>query len=466
MRWQISSQYNHLCIFGTSSDAGKSTLAFVLAKLLQKRGLSVAPFKAQNVSNNSKVGDDGSEIAIAQFFAAEILNFPTTYHINPVLLKSGKGNSSSLIIEGKPCGEKDVIKYYRDLDTLKPIVSRSLEYLTKRYQIVVAEGAGSPVELNLMDKDLSNIYTARELNGKIILVADIEKGGVFASIWGVYNLLPTDLRENVIGVIVNKFRGDMTLFDEGVRIIEEQFKIPVLGVLPYTPFNFAYEDLQSINNYVQKSDYTIKVGVIKLPHISNFTDFEPLIIDDNISLEFITSNLSEYDAIIIPGSKRVTYDLSWLQEMNLERDLKKYKGKIFGICGGYELLHNNILDPDSIEGNSSPALGFFDFDVTFKKEKVLKKGIYQQFGLELSGYEIHHGISEKEFYQKNHISGTFLHGIFENDNFRDKFFQEISSEYKPYIYKEKREKLINEFLNVFDEKLDMKRVIETLKISD
>ncbi|MGB3749930.1 MAG: cobyric acid synthase, partial [Arcobacteraceae bacterium] len=217
----------NISIFGTSSDAGKSTLTFVIARILQNMGYSVAPFKAQNVSNNSHVCDDGKEIAIAQYFQASVLGIKTSYHLNPILLKSGRGSSASLIVEGEVVTTKDVREYYRDLDLLKPAVNRCFEYLDAQYDCVVCEGAGSPVELNLMDKDLSNIYIADHFNTKIILVADIQKGGVFASIWGVYNLLPEKLRNNIIGVIINKFQGDMSLFDEGVKIIEERFKIPV-----------------------------------------------------------------------------------------------------------------------------------------------------------------------------------------------------------------------------------------------
>ena len=196
----------NISIFGTSSDAGKSTITFVIAKIIQELGYSVAPFKAQNVSNNAKVCDDHSEIAVAQHFQAEVLNVPTSYHNNPILLKSGQKNSASLIVNGKVVANKNVLEYYRDLEGLKPAVKKAFEYLNQRYDCVVCEGAGSPVELNLMDKDLSNIYIATEFKTKIILVADIEKGGVFASIWGVYNLLPKPLQDNVIGVIFIKFR--------------------------------------------------------------------------------------------------------------------------------------------------------------------------------------------------------------------------------------------------------------------
>ncbi len=283
----------NISIFGTSSDAGKSTITFVIAKILQEKGLNVVPFKAQNVSNNAHVCDDGSEIAIAQYFQANILGIDTSYHLNPVLLKSGRGSSASVIVEGRVVESKDVRAYYKDLDLLKPAVKRCFEYLDSKYDVVVCEGAGSPVELNLMDKDLSNIFIADEYNTKIILVADIEKGGVFASIYGVYNLLPKKLRENVIGVIVNKFRGDITLFDEGIKIIENDFNIPVLGVLPYLPFNLGFEDSQSLKNYVQiKENPIINVGVISYPYMSNYNDFEPLIADKSVNLQFIENKYS------------------------------------------------------------------------------------------------------------------------------------------------------------------------------
>ncbi len=279
---------NHISIFGTSSDAGKSTLSFAITYLLHKRGIKVVPFKAQNVSNNSQVTDSGGEVAIPQHFAAESIGIKTTPDINPILLKSGSKNSAHMIIDGKSVGDKDVLSYYRDIDMLKPVAKKAFKNLTKKYECVVAEGAGSPVELNLMDKDLSNIYIADEFNTKIILVADIERGGVFASIYGVYNLLPEKLRKNVIGVIVNKFRGDISLFDEGIKIIENEFELKVLGVVPYKPFNLGFEDSQSIMGYVQDTTNTkLKVGVIKLPHISNFTDYEPLVADPEVELSFI-----------------------------------------------------------------------------------------------------------------------------------------------------------------------------------
>jgi adenosylcobyric acid synthase len=414
-----------ISIFGTSSDAGKSTLTFVIGRLLQERGINVGVFKAQNVSNNSRVADDGSEIAIAQYFQAEVLGIPTSYHLNPILLKSGHGNSASLIVKGKAVMDKDVRDYYRDLDTLKPAVDECFEYLSAQFECVVCEGAGSPVELNLMDKDLSNLYIAQKYSTKIILVADIEKGGVFASIWGVYNLLPEALRANVIGVIVNKFRGDRSLFYEGVKIIEERFGIPVLGVLPYLPLNLGFEDSQSLKNFVQnKPNPAKKIGIINYPTMSNYNDFEPLIADETIFVEFITSNVSleSYDLIILPGSKLVIKDLQWMKKTGLFDALRMRKKEILGICGGYQMMFEAILDEECVETaepSRENALGFIDDVIVFQKEKVLKKREYALFGKPVQGFEIHHGVSVKYplSYEKGHIKGTFVHGLFEDEAF-------------------------------------------------
>ena len=443
----------NISIFGTSSDAGKSTLTFVIAKIIQDLGYTVAPFKAQNVSNNAKVCADGSEIAVAQHFQAEVLGIEPSVEMNPILLKSGEKRSASLIVNGKVVASKDVRAYYRDLDALKPAVKKAFEDLDSRYDCVVAEGAGSPVELNLMSKDLSNIYIATEFKTKIILVADIEKGGVFASIWGVYNLLPQALRENVIGVIVNKFRGDLTLFDEGIRIIENEFKIPVLGVLPYLPFNLGFEDAQSLINYRQESNaHAKRVAVIAYPTMSNYNDFEPLIADPDVALEFVENNiaLEGFQQIILPGSKLVIRDLLWLKASGLFEQIQTFKGEILGICGGYQMMFEQILDPEAIETQEPTtiqALGFIDDEILFQREKVVKKGNYTLFNQTVKGFEIHHGRSEKYplWYEKGKIRGTFVHGIFDDKRFEH--------------YKRER---IKHFVATMRERLDVERMIKSV----
>ncbi|MEA2099513.1 MAG: cobyric acid synthase [Campylobacterota bacterium] len=458
---------NSLSIFGTSSDAGKSTLSFAITYLLHHRGINVAPYKAQNVSNNSQVTDSGGEIAIPQYFAAEAIGLKTTPYMNPILLKSGGKSKAHIIINGKSVGNKDVWGYYRDIDSLKPHAKKAFKNLQKEYECIVAEGAGSPVELNLMDKDLSNIYIAKKFNTKIILVADIQRGGVFASIYGVYKLLPKKLRKNVIGVVVNKFQGDMSLFDEGVKIIESEFGIKVLGVIPFRPFNLGFEDSASIMNYTQDiSKAIIKVGVIKLPHISNFTDFEPLVVDSGIELSFISnpSEISSCDVIVIPGSKRVLDDLAWLRERGFENHIVANEKTIVAICGGYEMLFERILDPLHIESEIDEVEGFklFKGDIVFQEEKIVQKGCYNLFGTMIDGYEIHNGTTKRRAKSREKLYGTFVHGLFDNDDLRYKIFSTIDERYEGYNFKEFKAKSIKEFAGHIDEHIDMEYVVKKL----
>jgi adenosylcobyric acid synthase len=457
-----------LSIFGTSSDAGKSTLSFALTYLLDKRGIKVAPFKAQNVSNNSVVTDiNTGEIAIPQAFAAEAIGLKTSPLMNPILLKSGGTSKAHMILNGKSVGDTNVWEYYRNMEKLRPIVDAAFVKLQEEYECIVAEGAGSPVELNLMDKDLSNIYVAQQFHTKIILVADIERGGVFASIYGVYNLLPKVLQKNVIGVIVNKFQGDMSLFDEGVKIIEEDFGLKVLGVVPYRPFNLGFEDSASLMGYTQNLQKAIiKVGVIKLPYISNFTDFEPLVVDEEIELNFI-SNPSEakgYDMLILPGSKRVVDDLAWLKERGFEDIFQDKKQTIVAICGGYEMMFEEILDPLGIESDVPRIEGFgrFKGSVVFEQEKIVQKGCYNLWGVMAQGYEIHNATTKKRAKKKKNLYGTFIHGIFESDALRLHLFSQLNPNYKGYAFNAYKAKAIDDFANHIALHVDVDTIVKAL----
>jgi len=456
-----------LSILGTSSDAGKSTLSFAITYLLHKKGLHVAPFKAQNVSNNSQVTDEGGEIAIPQAFAAEAIGLKTSPDMNPILLKSGGKNKAHMIINGKSVANTDVWEYYRNIKKLQPIVKKAFKNLQKKYECIVAEGAGSPVELNLMDKDLSNIFIADEFNTKIILVADIERGGVFASIYGVYNLLPKKLRKNVIGVIVNKFRGDMSLFDKGREIIEKDFGLKVLGVVPFKPFNLGFEDSQSIMNYTQNTkNAIIKVGVIKLPHISNFTDFEPLIVDSEVELTFITNakDLTTCDVIVIPGSKRVVDDLMWLKQNNFTPYLTNKEKTIVAICGGYEMMFENIIDEEIVESHFKKVSGFgrIKGSVEFQKEKIVQKGTYRLFGCIVDGYEIHNGVTKKRVVKKKNLYTTFVHGLFDSDEFRYKLFSKINKSYKGYDFKNFKSKSIKDYAEFIALHVDINHIVKKI----
>lgn len=460
----------NISIFGTSSDSGKSTLTFVIAKILQDYGYSVVPFKAQNVSNNAKVCSDGSEIGVAQYFQAEVVDVQPTFHMNPVLLKIEGNGRSQIIVEGKVLKTTTPRQYYKEIDALKPIVKKSFEYLQDKYDIVVAEGAGSPVELNLMDKDLANTYVATQFDTKIILVADIEKGGVFASIYGTYNLLAEKLRKNVIGVVINKFRGDLSLFEEGIDIIEKQFKIPVLGVVPYVPFNLGFEDSQSLLNYSQiKENVKLNIAVIKFPKMSNYNDIEPLIANGEVNVDFISNNtnLDGYDLVILPGTKSTIADLQWLKRTGLFEKLKQRQKAIYGICGGYQMMFEKIKDDKHVENDKTSVelgLEFIDDEIIFIEKKVLKNSTYNIFDMPLEGFEIHNGISKKYelFYDKQNIKGSFIHGVFDNDNFTNSYFKSLNDSYEEFNFKTYKRNKINSFVAEIKETLDVKRIINSV----
>ena len=439
-----------------------------ITKILHDAGYKVAPFKAQNVSNNARIADDGGEIAQAQHFAAEAIDLPTRYEMNPILLKSGSQGKASLIINGKSTEEQSVATYFKTIEQKKPIVKEAFEQLQKEFDIIVAEGAGSPVELNLMNEDLSNLYVAQTFKTKIVLVADIERGGVFASIWGVYNLLPEDVRENVIGVIVNKFRGEMAFFEEGVKIIEKEFGIKVLGVVPYLPLNIGFEDIQSLENYQQKDKRPLlRVSVIKFPHLSNFTDFEPLINDPSIHFEFIThpAEAKSSDLLILPGTRRTVDDLEWLKSQGFETLIKQWEKPLFGICGGYQMFFEQLIDKENIEKKGCfEGLGLITGDIVFQKEKIQRQCNVSLFDSEIKGYEIHHGISKEHpiGYQKEAVMGTFLHGVFDNDEWRNSFFKTIVPNYPPFDYQTFRKTRIQEFTSHVSSCIDTEYLIRKL----
>ena len=456
-----------LSIFGTSSDVGKSTLSFALTYLLKHRGISVAPYKAQNVSNNSQVTDSGGEIAIPQYFAAEAIGLQTTPDMNPILLKSGGHSKAHLIINGKSVGERNVWGYYRDIERLKPYAKEAFLRLKKSYDVIVAEGAGSPVELNLMDKDLSNIYIASAFHTKIILVADIQRGGVFASIYGVYKLLPKKLRANLLGVIINKFQGEISLFDDGVEIIEKEFGIKVLGVIPFKPFNLGFEDSQSMMSYRQDTkNALLKVGVIRLPYISNFTDFEPLVADKEIELLFLSNpaDISLCDITILPGSKRVIDDLHWLKERGFASKLRDRDTKIIAICGGYEMMFEKIVDPLHIESSQQIVTGFGRLKgaVEFQKEKIVAKGEYKIFGIKVQGYEIHNGRAKVLSKRAKNLYGTFVHGILQSDAMRYKLFSKLNPNYRGYSFEQYKADAIDTFCQHIDKHVDVDFIEKSL----
>ncbi len=423
-----------IMLAGTGSDVGKSILAAALCRIFKQDGYSPAPFKAQNMALNSFVTPDGLEIGRAQAVQAEAAGIPCEADMNPLLLKPQSDHTSQVVLLGKPIGNKNAYDYWRKegKEELRQEVHKAFDRLSQRFNPIVMEGAGSIAELNLRETDLVNMPMARYANANVILVADIDRGGVFASAYGSIMLQDEEDRKRIKGIIVNKFRGDMRLFDEGRRMLEDVCQVPVLGVVPYMKdIHIDEEDSVDLKEKSRKGKVKndgVRVVVVRLPYISNFTDFNALEHDSRISLFYTdkVNQLSEADIIILPGTKSTLNDLRWLRETGLaETILRAHReGKtILGICGGYQMLGQTIDDPDGIEGSvaSMPGLGLLPVNTTMAHEKTTRQVTFLFEGHECQGYEIHQGISntDQRIVQTDHCIGTYVHGILDNAVFVD-----------------------------------------------
>lgn len=408
----------------------------------------------------------------AQYFQAEAARVEPSYWFNPVLLKSYGNSAVQVIVNGLVYQNQSVATYYDEIDTLKQEVQRAFSQLQQDYELVIAEGAGSPVELNLLHKDLSNTFIATTFGTKNILVADIERGGVFASIYGTLALMDPVMRANLIGVVINKFRGDRRFFDEGEKIIHERFNVPVLGVLPFQALNIDMEDSQSLQNYQQRlADVKVRVAVIAFPGMSNYNDLDVLMADPELEISLIRAYrpLAGFDMVLLPGSKTVIRDLHWLQELGLFTEIQCFTGAIFGLCGGYQMLCKTLHDPDAIEheiASMVSGFGYMDESVIYQTPKILQRGVYDVFGLSgLKGYEIHCGRMTKYplFYQQGRIAGTHIHGVFDNDGFRTAYFKALNSQYQGYDYPYYREMEIQGFADMVAENLDIDAILRAVQ---
>jgi adenosylcobyric acid synthase len=459
-----------LAIFGTSSDAGKTTIVMALCRIFADKGINVAPFKAQNVSNNSAVTKEGREISRAQCLQAEAARVEPSYHFNPVLLKSHGNGSVQVVINGLVYKNQGIADYYDEMPFLENQVQQAFEHCQQDYELVIAEGAGSPVELNLLHKDLSNTFVAKTFHTKNILVADIERGGVFASIYGTLELMDKTMRDNLIGVIVNKFRGDRRFFDEGERIITERFGVPVLGVLPFQPLNIDMEDSQSLQNYQQRlGDVKIRIAVLAYRGLSNYNDLDVLMADPELYVELIHDYrpLDSFDMVLMIGSKTVIRDVRWLKANGLFAEVQQHTGAVFGVCGGYQMLCQMLHDPDALEHDEACTeigLGLIDDDVIYQSPKILQRGLYELFSYPVQGYEIHCGrmANYPLFYQQGRIAGTHVHGIFDNNEFRTDYFKHLNPSYQGYDYAAYRDEQIQGFADMVADNLDMDAIMRAL----
>jgi len=448
-----------LMVLGTTSHSGKSTLVAALCRLLSDRGFKVAPFKSQNMSLNSWVTQNGSEIGIAQAVQAWAARVEPTEFMNPILLKPKGDRTSQVIVLGRPVADKSAEEYYREIEGLKEVVDRSIQELEKDYDYIVVEGAGGAAEINLFDRDLANIYVARYLQAPIILVGDIERGGVFASLFGTVQLLPDDIRPRVMGLVINKFRGDPAILGSGLKTLEELTGVPVLGVLPYLDLDIPSEDSVSLGDKkARPAADAVEIAVIRLPRISNFTDFEPLERLARVRYVNLSEPLGRPDAVIIPGTKNTVSDLLEMQEKGMADQIKSLPDTpVLGICGGYQMLGREIIDcgiEDTV--GTVSGLGLLDavtrFDLYEKRTVQVKKSVTGGGpilelirGQIVTGYEIHMGVTSSKgqaafgddgaVSESGIVIGTYLHGLFENENFCNAFLDFLRRRKNPAIEK-------------------------------
>ena len=393
-------------MFGTGSDVGKSVVATGLCRLLRQRGVRVTPFKAQNMSNNSGVTPEGLEMGRAQIVQAEAAGIAPHVDMNPVLLKPTSEVGCQVVLRGTALGNDTAVEYHRRKAGLFAEATAALDRLRGAYDVVVMEGAGSCAEVNLMDRDIVNFPMAVYAEAPVVLVADIHRGGVFAQLVGTLACLPPEAQGRIAGFIVNRFRGDVGLFRDGVRWIEARTAKPVYGVVPwFTGFAIEQEDsvvIESPARTVPEPGARPAVAVIRIPHISNFTDFDPLGAVEGLDLHFLEAEqpLEGFRAVVLPGSKNTRFDLEWLRTQGWSRRLEAYAaagGHLLGICGGYQMLGRAVHDPAGLEGRpgSTPGLGLLPVETTLEAPKTTTRTHFRWGAAEGLGYEIHMGRTER-----------------------------------------------------------------------
>ncbi|WP_289862118.1 cobyric acid synthase [uncultured Duncaniella sp.] len=456
-------QLSPIMLAGTGSDVGKSLIATGLCRIFRQDGYNPAPFKAQNMALNSYATPDGFEIGRAQAVQAEAAGIACSTDMNPILLKPSGEHTSQVVINGRPAGNRDSYSYFRKegREELRKVVHNAFDRLSQRFNPIVMEGAGSIAEINLRDSDLVNMSMARHADADVILVADIDRGGVFASAYGSIMLQSEDDRRRIKGIIVNKFRGDMRLFESGRRMMEEICGVPVIGVVPYAgDIHIEEEDSVALGLKATKSvTDKVNVAVVLLRHISNFTDFNVLERNPGVNL-FYTDNpdaLLSADIVIIPGSKSTLSDLSELRRNGLAKAIVSARdnGKtVIGICGGYQIMGIEVSDPDGIEGSlrSLPGLGLLPVKTVLSGSKVTRQVSFSFLGENkpCNGYEIHMGRTETEgkatslntilddgtadgCFVDDRCFGSYIHGLLDNETV-------VSYLISPYLKEKRNEK--------------------------
>jgi adenosylcobyric acid synthase len=500
------SQARAIMVLGTSSHVGKSLLTAALCRIFAQQGYSVAPFKSQNMSLNSAATIEGLEIGRAQALQAEAAGIAASVHMNPILIKPSGDSSSQVVVRGKIWGQISAADYHqRRVEELMPAVRESYQTLASNYQVIVLEGAGSPAEINLKPHDIANMRIAEMADAACLLVGDIDRGGVFASLLGTVELLDPAERDRIRGFCINKFRGDLGLLEPGVCMMEERLRKPCLGVVPFLPA-LALEEEDSVGlPPVTRSgwpasertpDRPLRIAVIALPSFSNFTDFDSLRAEPAVDLLFCRSTelLANADVVILPGSKQTMSDLEWMCEGDLDQAVRHHarSGLVVGICGGMQMLGQELSDPLGIERQGRmPGLGLLPIRTAMQAQKVTRicsgeingGSLFGQplTDLRIAGYEIHVGktlyldhaepfatLSSGELdgciSVNRQILGSYLHGIFDEDRFRHAFvtatrsFCKLAAPSAVNPWKAQREESLNRLAQQVSRSLDMHRI--------
>lgn len=490
-----------LMVQGTASDSGKSIVAAGLCRIFHQDGLTVMPFKSQNMALNSYITLSGKEMGRAQVFQAEAAGIEPDVRMNPVLLKPTSDRKSQVIFNGTVLADMDAVEYHEFKPQLIQKISALYHELLEENDVIVLEGAGSPAEINLNSRDIANMGMARIADAPVLLVADIDKGGVFASIYGTIHLLEPDERARIKGIIINKFRGDIALLEPGLKMIEDLTDVPVVGVIPYAQLNIEDEDsvaLAKVNRFYN-TQKALDIAVIGLSKISNFTDFKSLEIEPDVSVRYVFpgDQVGSPDILILPGSKNTLEDSLYLQKSGLADEIRgvHQEGKlIFGICGGYQLLGTMLHDPNQVESThgSLPGVGLLNVETYFENEKTTTQVIAKAGEEVITGYEIHMGKTvnhEQQCFSQifsangtpverldgaissdGRVIGTYLHGVFDNSIWRRKLLNQVRQtkdltiiEEYAMPYQDYKNLQYDKLADLLRENLDMEKIYQIME---
>ncbi|MEA4972811.1 MAG: cobyric acid synthase [Candidatus Metalachnospira sp.] len=482
-----------IMIQGTMSNVGKSYVTAGLLRVFKQDGLKAAPFKSQNMALNSFVTNEGLEMGRAQVMQAEAAGIEPCADMNPILLKPTTDIGSQVIVNGKSIGNMQARDYFEFKKKLVPDIIAAYNRLAEKYDVIVIEGAGSPAEINLKENDIVNMGMAEMVNAPVILVGDIDRGGVFAQLAGTYMLLEENEKSRIKGFVMNKFRGDKSILDSGITMLEKICPVAVLGVLPYTPLQIDDEDSLSdkLSFRKRKADAEIVIGVIKLPRMSNFTDFGVLDAITEVEVRYITKceDAQGVDCIIIPGTKNTISDLIWLKTNGFDNIIKLMNGfgcPVIGICGGYQMLGNQIIDACGAEGDKGAiemGLGLLPISTEMQEDKICRNeslvidnvsGFWSGFnGISADGYEIHMGETVMEGKSikscgKGNVFGTYLHGLFDRQEFLNSFLSILSENkgidaVKTLNYSELKEHEYDKLADMIRKNIDINAVYSILE---